>query len=485
MKLSEDITTARELVISKLHLAVKKYVGQERNASSSIFPIAKTILISAAVVAGLSIYLYIASIQNEVNRDPGKSDQHAYINIAKEAYASRFAYTGDRNRTPLFPWITALIFSPDMSDEEFFERGKRLNVVISLMGLSMLGLAFFYRFAKLYAIYSMMVIAFLFFSIKAPFFQAEILFFVIFSLAFILSIESILHPKWYKSAGLGLLFALAHFTKASVLPGLAIFTTCFAVPILGGGYLRHRLNCQRLLWIVFHALAPLFLFVVALSPYFNESKERYGHYLYNVTTTFYLWYDTWAVAKAGTMAAGDHEGWPDLPNEEIPSLSKYLAEHSPVEIFQRIQFGAERTLYRACTYTNSHSRLGYCGHVGAGLLILFGCLAFRTSRPRSEITLTHVHISLYLTFFFLVYLIFSFWAWTITTGPRVALMLLIPLYWTIGLLLESTGIKSLNIVIIRRRIQLWHVVYLVLIAIMLFQVYELVAFRAATLYGGK
>ena len=83
----------------------------------------------------------------------------------------------------------------------------------------------------MYASYAIAVIAFLCFAIKAPWFQAEILFYVLFAFAFMLAVESIRRPKWYKSIGVGLLFALAHFTKASGLLGIAMYAGSFSVPL--------------------------------------------------------------------------------------------------------------------------------------------------------------------------------------------------------------------------------------------------------------
>jgi len=44
-------------------------------------------------------------------------------------------------------------------------------------------------------------------------------------------------------------------------------------------------------------------------------------------------------AKAGTVAHGDRDGWPDMPPEDVPSLEKYLAEHTVDDIITRIKTG--------------------------------------------------------------------------------------------------------------------------------------------------
>ena len=434
---------------------------------------AKPLLILAAVALGLALYLYLATIQSEVNQDWSKVDQGAYMVFAKEAYETGFAFTGNRNRMPLFPWIQALLYSPEMSDDAFFEQGKRLNVFISLAGLAALSAACFLSFSKGFALYIVSVIAFLFFAIKAPWFQADILFYALFAFAFMLSIESIRSPKWQKSAGLGILFALAHFTKASALPGIALYTCSFAVPLLCA--IRHR---RRMAEIVLYALTPLFVFMVALFPYFNESKERFGQHLYNVNSTFYIWYDSWGQAKFGTKAAGDREGWPDMPDDEIPSLTKYLKEHSTADIAQRIAQGAIRIHSNVCS---GPGQFGLCIHAGIGVMILFACLSLRMTGGRGTLTQRDIQIGLYAFLFILGYLLMYIWYAAIASGARFILALLIPLFWTVGLALR--GSPRINLP--GSSICVYSAVLSVTLVMLLSQVYELAAGRASLLFGGS
>lgn len=445
-----------------------------------VAPIALT---AALILICLAAYLHIAQTQNIKNRDMRLSDQSAYMEFAKSAYHTNFKYTGGRARMPLYPWIQALFYSPELSDEAFFQQGKRLNIILSTACLFALGVAFFYRFTFLYATYSIVVIAFLMYSIQAPFFKAELLFFTLFALTFAASIESIRRPTWYWTLTVGLLFSAAHFAKASALPMLAIYVFSFSVPIVSMLLVRNR-ETRAYLTLISRAAAPTLIFVFLLFPYFNESKERYGHFLYNVTTTFYIWYDSWDEAKQGTRAAGDRLGWPDLPAEEIPSLAKYLDEHSVSEIVHRFQSGARNFIEKACTSAGSPQRLGYCGHLGVGLLILIASVAGSNGRLGSNANVTSIQTGLFLALVFSAYLLSSFWAWPITMGPRVTLTLLIPYFWTVGLMLETPRLRTIQIDAPGHRTLLWNIVYAVLIFVVLVQTYELVTFRAARLYGG-
>lgn len=436
---------------------------------------ARLLLILATVALGLALYWHIAIVQIEVNQDKGKVDQSAYLYFAKQAYETNFSFTGNRNRMPLFPWIQALFYSPELSEEDFFEQGKLLNVLISLAGLAALGAALFFRLSQGYALYAISVIAFLFFAIKAPWFQAEILFYTLFAFAFMLSIESIRSPRWYKSVGVGLLFALAHFTKASATPGIALYTCSFAVPLLAA--IRSGWNRRRVVEIVSQALTPLLVFFLALFPYFNESKERYGHYLYNVNSTFYVWYDSWGEAKFGTKAAGDREGWPDMPAEQIPSLTKYLKEHSVAEIGQRFVQGAMRIHRSVCT---GPGQFGLCIHAGIGVAMLIFGLCLRMTGAQGSLTKKDIQTGLFSLLFLLSYLFMYMWYAAIASGPRFILALLIPLFWLVGLALPNLAEVNLP----GTNISISNAILSLMLVILLSQVYELAAVRASLIVGG-
>ena len=442
-----------------------------------------------ALVVGLfflSLYLNVAQQQSAVNNDLTRSDQSAYMNFAKKAYETRFQYTGTRSRMPLYPWIQALFYSPDLDDETFFQQGKQLNVALSLLCLLALGIAFFARFSKIYAFYSLLVIAFLVFAIKSPFFQTEILFYTLLGFAFMLSLDTLISPKWYKSIGVGLLFALAHLSKASAMPGLFIFISSYGILFLLKLFSR-SLNREQVQQILYHALAPLVMFMILLFPYFQESKDRYGTYFYNVNTTFYMWYDSWNEAKNGTGLAGDRSGWPHMPHEEIPSLSKYLNEHSSDEIIDRFRRGIIQILKSGCTGKYSRYRFGYCSQVGLSLIILgisLPMLLFKSTQPRNSTR--YIPVVWYILLFFSLYALSFIWYMPlIGEGPRTILALLIPLLWTIGLTVHSPRIQSLQFTLFQRRVKVFHIVYLLMLLTVFYEIYQVVTVRAAVMYGGN
>jgi len=448
--------------------------------------IVKALLALGIVLFFLQLYLQAAQQQSKVNNDLTRHDQGAYMNFAKEAYETHLQYTGSRNRMPLYPWLQALFYSPGMDDEAFFEQGKQLNIALSLVCLLTLGIAFFAKFSKVYAFYALLVIAFLVFAIKSPFFQTEILFYTLFGFAFILSLDTLISPKWYKSIGVGLLFALAHLSKASALPGLFIFISSYGILFFLRSFSRD-LDRKWMIETVLSALAPLAVFMILLFPYFQESKEKYGTYFYNVNTTFYMWYDSWEEVKNGTRLAGDRRGWPHMPHEEIPSLSKYLEEHSADEIIDRLRQGITQILWSGCYGKHSKYRYGYCSQVGLSLIILaisLPILFFKGIQLRNNYK--YIYVAWYVLLFFTLYaLSFAWYVPLIGEGPRTFLALVIPLLWTIGLAVHSSQIQSLQFKIFQRPIKVFHTVYLLMLLTVFYEIYHVVAFRAATMVGGN
>ena len=434
-----------------------------------------------AIVVLLPPYLHIVSVQNRVNDDLHSNDQSAYMNFARKAYDTHFHYTGGRARMPLFPWIQALFYSPEMSDEEFFQQGKWINVALSMVALAIIGATFFAKFSKLYAAYAVLVVAFLFLPFKAPWFQPEVLFCTLFALAIQLSIESIRHPRWFKSVGVGILFAVAHFTKASAFPAIVIYSGSFIVFMLSR-LSRFNLSAKDLGIILIQAIAPALIFLTLLFPYFAESKARYGQYLYNVSTTFYMWYDSWAEVIAGARAAGDREGWPELPDDEIPSLGKYIAEHSVEDILTRLSKGSDQLINWVCKGINHN--YGYCAHVGIGLVILAGALNFWIATLPSWPTDRDLQTASFVALLFTAYALASIWYVAIATGPRFILVLLIPLLWTIGLLVHTAPVKDLHITLKRNRVRCIDIIYAVMIVIVLQRVFQLAFIGVPFVSGG-
>ena len=331
---------------------------------------------AGVIVCALLLYLYTTHLQFQRNDDLTSSDQRAHIRFARRAYQTDFAYTGRRNYMPLFAFLQAALNSPELDDEAFFQRGKHINVGLSVVALASLTLLFYRKFSQLYTFCAILTIGFLAFSFKAPFFQPEILSYTLFGFAFILSVEALFAPKRYKYVGAGALFALAHLTKANVLPALIVFSASHAL-LLFVMALNGQLNRRSAPRILLNALLPLMTFMILLFPYFQESKVNYGDYFYNVNTRIYPWYDSWDEADDATRAVGGYAGFLQLPADEMPGLQKYLREHSLEQIIERLRQGIEKNNRICLLYQTQppHFRLLLASRAGIAAALMLAAAA--------------------------------------------------------------------------------------------------------------
>ena len=99
----------------------------------------------------------------------------------------------------------------------------------------------------------------------------------------------------------------------------------------------------------------------------------------------------------------------------------------------------------------------------------------------------HIHIYCYLAAIFAIYGLGAAWYNPISggEGPRVVLILLIPFFWTIGLIVHSKALQDLRITLFGYQIKLVDLAYLLISATLFYEINQVIAWRAASLYGGK
>ena len=265
-------------------------------------------------------------------------DQDAYLETAKSVKQANYTMLTDRNRMPVYPYLLSLVYEPGLSDEAFFARGKLFNIGLTLLILPILFWIFRRNLPQKTAVLLILIHIFTLYIFKAAYVQVELLFYLLNFLGYLLMIRLLHQKKWqdsWKTAVLtGLLLGVTHLTKASILPGLAIYVGT-AVLQTAVTALKNRSNPILLRQTTLHGVTPILVilfFLLTIWPYLQNSKSQFGHYFYNVNSTFYIWYDSWDEVLAGTRAHGDRLGWPDMPAEEIPSASAYLQTHSLSEM---------------------------------------------------------------------------------------------------------------------------------------------------------
>jgi len=324
-----------------------KWIGDERPSTAIILKITPALLL---------LFTFGALLQmNLVNTDPTTHDQDAYIQFSQRLEASQYTYLSDGNRTPLYPLIQSLFIDPTMSREEAFTRGK-----ISSLGLAMILIAALYfilrRSIPTFAVSLTLITAFSLFMFRAPYFQGELLYYFLFFCTFLMMAKMLLQPSWQLAGLTGLAAGLAYLAKPSVSPALLAFVVFSIFKVI---FQHFRQRPQPGVGKSLRQLAQtglvVVVFTILLIPYMAFNQKVYGQLTYNVNSNFYLWYDSWSEAEKGTRAHGDRVGWPDMPENELPSMQRYLREHSIVDIASRLVIGSAKTIGLHCL-----DAYGYC-----------------------------------------------------------------------------------------------------------------------------
>ena len=436
-----------------------------------------------AIIVAASFYYWQGAVKQLafVNTDLTTTDQDATMDYARKLAESGYTFGGDRNRMPVYPFLQSLFYRPGMTVEDFFVTGKYNNLVLSLVLLGLVGVILFRMFNGLHTLVLLLIFAFTLFIFKAGYFQAELLFYFLNLCLFLMLLRLIQKPAWPLAILAGITAGLAHLTKASILPGLILFLVTISLKTLWTIYRsrgmenrKEQINNGLRGWLML-LLVGLF-FLVTVYPYIRTSKQVYGQYFYNVNSTFYMWYDSWEEAKQGTRAHGDRKGWPDMPPEEIPSLSRYLDEHTPAQVMGRLTNGAGKI------FENVLHSYGYQGYFLVYLLVLLAGLIFRRVKYSNFPPFDAFQLFFVFTWFGAYFLLYA-WYTPITEGVRLILAQYMPLMFAISLGVKET-FKPLLVPLFQRKIALLDLVNGMILLVLVADIYWVVSERIYKIYGG-
>jgi hypothetical protein len=440
------------------------------------------VVLAVAAGAGLvALYVYGAQ-QNlaRVNTDPSQRDQNAYIGYAEDFLNEDYSHIAGRNRMPVYPFMLSFALNPSDPREVAFARAKEFSLALSLVLLVMLGVLLARFFSPLEAATLWLITAFTVYIFRAAYVQPELLYYTLTAFLFVLMLRFFRRPGLGAAATIGILAGLTHLTKASILPGLAVF---FLVALAWGTALAIREDnttggrAKGLGHLAINMAIVAGFFVLTVFPYIKNSWYRYGRPFYNVNSTFYVWYDSWREAELGTKAHGDRNGWPDMPASEIPSFQRYLREHTARQILDRLVEGTSITLREAA---GSYGYVKYLLLLGLALAVAL-CRkpkalvsTFRSHKP--EIGFAVLYLSIYM-------LLFAWYA-QIAGGNRLVLGLFLPMLLTLayglGFALRGRSIQWRG-----GRISILAVAYGMILIVVILDTYSVITQRILTTFGGS
>ena len=258
---------------------------------------------------------------------PMRGDQAAYLEYAKQMRISGYAFEGDRNRMPLYPFLLSLIYRDGMDDAQFLEKARTFNINLTIVLL--LGLFWIFRkfFPPFYSVALLATAAFGLYIYRARVVHVEPLFYFVGFAMFLLLVRMLVAPGFVLAIAAGVVSGLAYLTKASALAALPIWIVIF----LAQSFFIARANAQFSMRDFARRLAIggvlVGSFVISVFPYIWTNKQRYGEFFYNVNSAHYMWCDSWPEALSYSEELRNPETR-RASLAELPSAQKYWRTHS-------------------------------------------------------------------------------------------------------------------------------------------------------------
>ena len=384
----------------------------------------RTVVLIVLVI--LAVYGIEAHSRREEKSAPAMlGDQSAYLAYARHLYESNYTVTEDRNRMPVYPFLLSLIYRPGMTEDEFLVRAQSFTVDLSIVLLLLLFFIFRRFFPPLPALGLLAATAFGVFIYRAGKAQVELLFYFVSFYAFVLLLRMFTNPRWWLALLAGATMGLAHLTKASVLPALAIWAVVFCAQILW----NYRAQPWRRLGMLGLVLGA---FLGVVFPYIQTSKRIYGSYFYNVNSTFVMWCDSSTEGHEFLSAHGDKDQWRQLPPDQLPSPRKYWREHSVAQIGARIWNGA-------LDLTTKNLRfIAYYKFVLA-LVVTAVVLSLRAGRQVRDLLARNPFVALFCLLYFAAYWLLFSWYSAIVNDTRFVMSIFLPVVFAVSLFVLRLG----------------------------------------------
>ena len=287
--------------------------------------------------------------------------------------------------------------------------------------------------------------------------------------------HTLLAPTMWRGVATGVAAGLAHLTKASILPGFALFlVACLVDAIVRWRRSPRAWPSARQPFLASVAAAGTFALIIA--PYTVTSKRVFGQYLYNVNSTFYMWYDSWGQAMRGTRAHGDRRGWPDMPAGELPSAHKYFQTHSALQVVKRLAHGM-------LTLVTGRSGYGYDPYV-VGLFVFVAVAVYYHRDQLKPVLASRWLLAAFVGSYLAVYVaLYAFYA-PVSHGDRFTLALFLPLMVSLAAVADRTPIASWSVPVVGRQVRPWLLCNALLAAALVSQLPIILTRRVATVWGG-
>ncbi len=308
-------------------------LGPWRPVTAAVYAAAVALLCAVLVVLGFRL-------TNQTNFNTDEFDQSAYISMARQMKDSPYPWYTDGTRNPLFPWIAARLLDP--RSPEFFAAGKKLNVVLGVIGTALIGVFFARRMGPLAAFNATTLAALAVLLPISTFFGAETVFYVLFLFVCVLAMRLLNdNPVWLYAA-LGLVAGLAWLAKPSATPFLGLFAVFTGVRGILTRFDRLPWPLEAPHWTVkrlgLGVVLCAAIYGALIFPRLQFAQREYGKATYSLPG-YWFWADDWETCKR-LYRDCRKETLAKLPAHEQPTVSGYFKRHSLADAVGRLREGS-------------------------------------------------------------------------------------------------------------------------------------------------
>ena len=319
--------------IAKPVVPERLLLGPWRPATVAAYAVALALLCAALTIVGFRL-------TNQTNFSTDDFDQGAYVLMARQMKDSAYPWYTDGTRNPLFPWLAARFLDPQ--SPEFFAAGKKLNVLLGVLGTALVGAFFARRMGPLAAFNATALAALAVLLPISTFFGAEAIFYVLFLFVCVIAMRLLNDNPVWLYALLGLVAGLAWLAKPSATPFLGLFAMFTALRLLLSRFdnLPWPVAASHWTWqrlAIGVALCGA-IYGALIFPRLQFAQREYGKATYSLPG-FWFWADDWDTCVT-LYRDCRKETLAKLPPHLQPTPAGYFKRHSFSDAVERVKSGS-------------------------------------------------------------------------------------------------------------------------------------------------
>ena len=154
-------------------------------------------------------------------------------------------------------------------------------------------------------------------------------------------------------------------------------------------------------------------------------------------------------------------------------------------MFSRLFNGSKLILQLGCFGDKSRYTYGYCSQISLGLFAIAISLPILLRSKPWRHHLDYAHVVWYVSILLVVYAIGTAWYKLIVgnSGVRIILNLFIPLLWTVGLVIHTTRVSSIQFKLLDIQVNAHSLLFTLMSVSLIYEIHMVIAVRASIMSG--